>query len=85
MGLALYLSILGFGNFLSSFLVYVIKEVTSSDDKNNWFADTLNRAHLDYIYIYIFFFWLLAGLSLVAFATYLYFAKSYIYNRPITI
>ena len=72
MGLALYLSIFGVGSFISSFLVTVIKEATGRD---GWFADNLNQAHLDYFY------WLLAGLSAVALAAYLYFAKSYIYNR----
>nr|POE83459.1 protein nrt1/ ptr family 5.10 [Quercus suber] len=75
-GLALYLSIFGVGNFLSSFLVSIIEEVTGGDGKDSWFADNLNQAHLDYFY------WLLAGLSAVVFAAYLYFAKSYIYNRP---
>ena len=77
-GLALYLSIFGVGNFLSSFLVSVIEEVTSRDGKNSWFADNLNRAHLDYFY------WILAGLSAIALAAYVYFAKSYIYNRKST-
>nr|XP_023879772.1 protein NRT1/ PTR FAMILY 5.10-like isoform X1 [Quercus suber] len=77
-GLALYLSIFGVGNFLSSFLVSVIEEVTSRDGKNSWFADNLNRAHLDYFY------WLLAGLSAIALAAYVYFAKSYVYNRKST-
>ena len=75
-GLALYLSIFGVGNFLSSFLVSIIEEVTGGDGKDSWFADNLNQAHLDYFY------WLLAGLSAVVFSAYLYFAKSYIYNRP---
>nr|POE74283.1 protein nrt1/ ptr family 5.10 [Quercus suber] len=78
-GLALYLSILGVGSFLSSFLISIIEEVTGGDGKDSWFADNLNRAHLDYFY------WLLAGISAVAFTAYLYFAKSYIYNRPSTI
>ncbi|KAM3685140.1 hypothetical protein ACJW31_11G095700 [Castanea mollissima] len=74
-GLALYLSIFGVGNFLSSFLIFFIEEATGGDGKDSWFADNLNRAHLDYFY------WLLAGLGAVAFAAYLYFAKSYIYNN----
>ncbi|KAL4599551.1 hypothetical protein ACB092_11G134800 [Castanea dentata] len=74
-GLALYLSIFGVGNFLSSFLISFIEEATGGDGKDSWFADNLNRAHLDYFY------WLLAGLGAVAFAAYLYFAKSYIYNN----
>ena len=74
-GLALYLSIIGVGSFISSFLVTVIEEATGREGKDGWFAENLNRAHLDYFY------WLLAGLSAVALAAYLYFAKSYIYNR----
>ncbi|KAM4130623.1 hypothetical protein ACJW30_01G114700 [Castanea mollissima] len=71
-------NIFGVGSFISSFLVSVIEEVTGRDGKDSWFADTLNRAHLDYFY------WLLAGLSAVILAAYVYFAKSYIYNRQST-
>ncbi|KAI3464337.1 hypothetical protein Pfo_021000 [Paulownia fortunei] len=74
-GLALYLSIFGVGSFISSFLISVIEKATSGQGRDSWFSDNLNRAHLDYFY------WLLAGLSAVAFIAYLYFAKSYIYNR----
>ncbi|XP_059631956.1 protein NRT1/ PTR FAMILY 5.10-like isoform X2 [Cornus florida] len=71
-GLALYLSVIGIGSFLSSFLISVIQKATGED---GWFSDNLNRAHLDYFY------WLLAALSAVALVAFLYFAKSYIYNR----
>ncbi|CAA2975829.1 NRT1 PTR FAMILY -like [Olea europaea subsp. europaea] len=74
-GLALYLSIFGIGSFLSSFLISVVEKATSGPGQDGWFSDNLNRAHLDYFY------WLLAGLSAVALAAYIYFAKSYIYNR----
>ncbi|KAL8482504.1 hypothetical protein ACS0TY_028615 [Phlomoides rotata] len=74
-GLALYLSIFGIGSFISSFLISVIENVTSRQGQESWFSNNLNRAHLDYFY------WLLAGLSAAAYAAYLYFAKSYIYNR----
>ncbi|KAK6146209.1 hypothetical protein DH2020_020078 [Rehmannia glutinosa] len=74
-GLALYLSIFGIGSFLSSFLISVIEKVTSGDGHDSWFSNNLNRAHLDYFY------WLLAGLSAVTVAAYVYFAKSYMYKR----
>ncbi|KAI3688962.1 hypothetical protein L2E82_46908 [Cichorium intybus] len=74
-GLALYLSIFGVGSFLSSFLISVVDKTTGGDGKDGWISDNLNRGHLDYFY------WLLAGISTVAFVIYLYFAKSYIYNR----
>ncbi|KAJ4848070.1 hypothetical protein Tsubulata_043763, partial [Turnera subulata] len=70
-GLSLYLSIFGVGSFLSSFLISGIQKATG----DTWFADNLNRAHLDYFY------WLLAGLSSAMFIVFLYFAKCYIYSR----
>jgi peptide/histidine transporter 3/4 len=79
LGVALYLSIIGIGSFLSSFLVSVIEKATGRDGRDSWFADNLNRAHLDYFY------WLLAGINAVALAAFLCCAKSYIYNRPSTI
>ena len=77
-GLGVYLSVFGVGNFLSSFLVSAIEKATGGDDRDSWFSNNLNRAHIDYFY------WLLAGLSVVGFAIYLHFARSYIYNRKVT-
>ncbi|OMO78817.1 Proton-dependent oligopeptide transporter family [Corchorus olitorius] len=74
-GLALYLSIFGVGSFLSSFLVSAIDNATGGDGRDSWFANNLNRAHLDYFY------WLLAALSAVGLALYLYSTKYYIYSR----
>ncbi|XVE70318.1 hypothetical protein DITRI_Ditri10aG0062900 [Diplodiscus trichospermus] len=74
-GLALYLSVFGVGSFSSSFLISAIENVTGGDDRDSWFANNLNRAHLDYFY------WLLAALSAMGLALYLYSAKSYIYVR----
>ncbi|KAK6152824.1 hypothetical protein DH2020_012463 [Rehmannia glutinosa] len=74
-GIALYLSIFGIGSFLSSFLISAIEMATSGDGHDSWFSNNLNRAHLDYFY------WLLAGLSAVTMAAYVYFAKYYMYKR----
>ncbi|XP_043712945.1 protein NRT1/ PTR FAMILY 5.10-like [Telopea speciosissima] len=74
-GLAFYLSIFGVGSFLSSFLVSGIEKVTGGDGRDSWFSNNLNRAHLDYFY------WLLAGLSAIELAIFLYFTKSYVYKR----
>ncbi|PRQ20410.1 putative proton-dependent oligopeptide transporter family, major facilitator superfamily [Rosa chinensis] len=73
-GVALYLSIFGVGNFLSSFLISAIEEATSGVGRVSWFSNNLNRAHLDYFY------WLLAGLSVVELGVFTYFAKSYRYK-----
>ncbi|XP_050375883.1 protein NRT1/ PTR FAMILY 5.10-like [Argentina anserina] len=74
-GVALYLSIFGAGNFLSSFLISAIEEATSGEGRISWFSNNLNLAHLDYFY------WLLAGLSVVELAVFTYFARSYRYKR----
>lgn len=74
-GLALYLSIFGIGSFLSSFMISVIDKATSRSGQVSWFANNLNKAHLDYFY------WLLACFSFIGLASYLYFAKAYVSKR----
>ncbi|RLM86128.1 POT family protein [Panicum miliaceum] len=79
LGLALYLSVMGIGGFISSLLISTIDAITSRGGGDSWFDDNLNRAHLDYFY------WLLAGLSALELALYLCFARSYAYNHePLT-
>ncbi|KAL3845663.1 hypothetical protein ACJIZ3_003066 [Penstemon smallii] len=78
-GLALYLSIFGIGNFISSFLVSFIEKSTTGHGQEGWFSDNLNRAHLDYFYL------VLAGISLFSMVAYVYFAKNYVYSRRIVI
>ncbi|KAG2313156.1 hypothetical protein Bca52824_024713 [Brassica carinata] len=77
-GMALYLSIFGVGSFLSSYMISVIDKVTSQFCQTSWFDNDLNKAHFDYFY------WLLACVSSIGLASYLWFAKSYVYNRPNT-
>ncbi|OVA06129.1 Proton-dependent oligopeptide transporter family [Macleaya cordata] len=74
-GVSIYLSILGIGSFLSGFLISAIEKVTGGGGHYSWFSNNLNRAHLDYFY------WLLAVLSVVELAAFLYFSKSYLYKR----
>ncbi|KAK4747669.1 hypothetical protein SAY87_014255 [Trapa incisa] len=74
-GLSLYLSIFGVGSFLGSFLISAIEKATGGSGRDSWFANNLNRAHLNYFY------WLLAGMSFLELIAFIYFAKSYIYNR----
>ncbi|XP_065848192.1 protein NRT1/ PTR FAMILY 5.10-like [Euphorbia lathyris] len=74
-GISLSFSVIGVGNFLSSFIVYAIDKISGRNGEETWFCSNLNKAHLDYFY------WLLAGLSTLCFFAYLYFARSYVYRR----
>lgn len=58
--LSLYLSIIGAGNFLTSFLILVIEKITGGNSQHSWFSNDLNRARVDYFY------WVLVGLSVIA-------------------
>ncbi|KAF7005081.1 hypothetical protein CFC21_020228 [Triticum aestivum] len=75
LGLALYFSVMGIGGFISGALISLIDRVTSSGGGDSWFADNLNRAHLDYFY------WLLAGLSAIELVLYIRFTISYVYRH----
>ncbi|GLJ13508.1 hypothetical protein SUGI_0214030 [Cryptomeria japonica] len=75
LGIALHLSIFGVGSFLSSILISIIEELSSRLMGQKWFADNLNRAHLDYFY------WFLAALSTLFLCIYLSFARSFIYKK----
>ncbi|KAI7756188.1 hypothetical protein M8C21_032394, partial [Ambrosia artemisiifolia] len=56
-GLALYLSIMGIGSFLSSFLIVVVEKTTRRNGGDGWISDDLNRGRVDCFY------YLLAGIS----------------------
>uniref|UniRef100_A0A0E0CAX6 Uncharacterized protein n=1 Tax=Oryza meridionalis TaxID=40149 RepID=A0A0E0CAX6_9ORYZ len=55
-GLAMSLSVLGVGNYVSGVLVSLIDTATRSGGES-WFSDDLNHAHLDYFY------WILAAFA----------------------
>ncbi|GJN14489.1 hypothetical protein PR202_gb01324 [Eleusine coracana subsp. coracana] len=75
LGLALYLSVLGVGSFISSFLIAVIDRVTTRNGGTSWFADNLNKGHLDYFYL------LLASLTVLELLAFACFSSSYVYRR----
>eukprot|EP00253_Pinus_taeda_P000485 PITA_00485 len=75
LGIAVYLSVLGVGSFLSSILISVIDKVSCRCKGSCWFADNLNKAHLDYFY------WLLASLSAVNLCIYMFLASCYKYRN----
>ncbi|XP_073305484.1 protein NRT1/ PTR FAMILY 8.3 [Primulina huaijiensis] len=59
------------GNYLSSFILTVVTSLTTRGGNIGWIPDNLNKGHLDY------FFWLLAGLSLLNLVIYVFCSKKY--------
>ncbi|CAN7028430.1 hypothetical protein Bca4012_043326 [Brassica carinata] len=59
------------GNYLSSLILTLVTYFTTRNGGEGWISDNLNTGHLDY------FFWLLAGLSLVNMAVYFFSAAKY--------
>ncbi|KAK9162139.1 hypothetical protein Syun_003041 [Stephania yunnanensis] len=75
LGISLFMTIFGVGNFLSSLLISILERATSEGPQGGWFANNLNKGHLDYFY------WFLFGLSSISMVIYVYVAKSFIYKR----
>uniref|UniRef100_J3L694 Major facilitator superfamily (MFS) profile domain-containing protein n=1 Tax=Oryza brachyantha TaxID=4533 RepID=J3L694_ORYBR len=74
LGLAFFLSIFGVGHFFSSFIISAIDGATKKSGAS-WFANNLNRAHLDYFY------WLLAGLCAVELVAFVFVSRVYVYKK----
>ncbi|CAN6727951.1 unnamed protein product [Malus baccata var. baccata] len=68
---ALSLLTTSLGNYLSSLILTIVTYFSTKDGKAGWIPDNLNEGHLDY------FFWLLAGLSLLNMLVYVVCAKRY--------
>ncbi|XP_042486060.1 protein NRT1/ PTR FAMILY 5.4-like [Macadamia integrifolia] len=74
LGAAAWLSIIGVGSLLSSFVISIIQSISSRYGES-WLGNNLNRAHLDYYY------WVLAGLSTLWSCAYVLVAKFFIYKK----
>ncbi|KAM5556546.1 protein NRT1/ PTR FAMILY 5.6 [Rosa sericea] len=74
LGVALYLSVIGVGSFLSSFLIIAIDHVTEKDGRS-WFGKDLSGSRLDN------FFWLLAAMNGLNSCVYGYLARGYTYKN----
>lgn len=73
LGMAFFLSVLGAGNFLSSFLITAVDRITEKDGKG-WIGKDLNSSRLDKFY------WLLAAINSVNIFVYVLFARRYTYK-----
>jgi peptide/histidine transporter 3/4 len=73
LGMALYLSVVGVGSFLSSFLITIVDHVTEKNG-NSWIGKDINSSRLDRFY------WMLAVINGLNLCAYLFLAKRYTYK-----
>jgi len=74
-GTALFASTLGIGNFISSFLLTVMTNITGREGHTEWILDNLNASRLYYYYA------LLAVLNVLNLIFFLAVSRSYVYKR----
>ena len=74
LGISFYLSVIGGGNFLSSFLITLVDHVTEKLGRS-WFVEDVNRCRLDNFY------WLLAAMSGLNLCVYVMLAMKYTYKK----
>ncbi|KAL0910786.1 hypothetical protein M5K25_018873 [Dendrobium thyrsiflorum] len=78
LGTTFFTSGIGVGNFLNSFLVTVVDELTKRRSKGrgkSWIGNNLNDSHLDYYYAF------LMGLTALNFGAFVWLAKRYDYKQ----
>ncbi|KAH7548163.1 hypothetical protein JRO89_XS14G0076300 [Xanthoceras sorbifolium] len=81
LGIAFYLSVIGLGSFLSSFLIIIVNHVTGGigggggNHHKSWIGKDLNVSRLDN------FFWLLAALNVLNLCFYVILARRYAYKN----
>uniref|UniRef100_A0A7N2MKF5 Peptide transporter n=1 Tax=Quercus lobata TaxID=97700 RepID=A0A7N2MKF5_QUELO len=78
LGTSYFTSTLGIGQFLSSFLLKTVADMTKRHGHKGWILDNLNASHLDYYYAF------LAILSFLNFFFFLLIAKHFVYNVDVT-
>ncbi|KAI5407511.1 protein NRT1/ PTR FAMILY 5.7 isoform X2 [Lathyrus oleraceus] len=74
LGMALYLSVLGVGSFLGSFLIIIVDHVTEKNGKS-WFGKDINSSRLDRYY------WMLAIINALNLCAYIFIANRYTYKK----
>lgn len=74
-GMALYLSIIGVGSFLSTLLITFVDYVTGLNGGKQWIGKDLNQSRLDYFY------WLLMILVVLNLCVFVLLAKNYKYKN----
>ncbi|KAJ7287881.1 hypothetical protein O6H91_04G140400 [Diphasiastrum complanatum] len=77
MALALYLSTIGVGSFLSSLCITVVNKLSDHGNHTGWISSNLNKSHLD------FFYWFLVVLSFINLGLFFLFSRWYKYKQEI--
>ncbi|MFS8032741.1 putative proton-dependent oligopeptide transporter family, PTR2 family proton/oligopeptide symporter [Helianthus anomalus] len=75
LGIALYLSVIGAGNFLSSFLITIVDHATTKVSGESWFGKDLNSSRIDNFYLF------LAAITAANLCMYVYVASRYSYKN----
>ncbi|KAK7305800.1 hypothetical protein VNO77_43712 [Canavalia gladiata] len=73
LGMALYLSVTGMGNFLSGFLIFIVDHVTGKSGKS-WIGKDINSSSLDRFY------WMLCVINALNLCVFVFLAKRYTYK-----
>ncbi|XP_017975434.1 PREDICTED: protein NRT1/ PTR FAMILY 5.2 [Theobroma cacao] len=69
---------LGIGNFLSSFLLSTVSDITKKHGHQGWILNNLNKSHLDYYYAFF------AILNFLNFIFFLVVIKFYVYKAEVS-
>lgn len=69
---------LGIGNFLSSFLLSTISDITQRDGHEGWILNNLNKSHLDYYYAFF------AVLNFLNFIFFMLMIRFYVYKAEVS-
>ncbi|KAI3694474.1 hypothetical protein L1987_77439 [Smallanthus sonchifolius] len=75
LGIALYLSVIGAANFLSSFLITIVDHTTAKVSGKSWFGKDLNSSRLDHFYL------LLAAITASNLCVYVFVTSRYSYKN----
>ncbi|KAI3908474.1 hypothetical protein MKX01_009276 [Papaver californicum] len=74
LGSSYYSTSMGIGNFLSSFILSTMSQLTKKSENEGWIVDNLNVSHIDN------YCWFLAGLNVLNLIAFLIVAKFYVYK-----
>lgn len=75
LGTTFFTSGIGVGNFLNSFLVTVVDDLTRRNGGKSWIGNNLNDSHLDYYYGFV------MALSVVNLAAFAWVSRRYSYKK----